>query len=44
MYGQDLLDQVIETIRAAVQLGNKRLAKVLAAMEAEAGATEMEVP
>jgi len=32
MYGQDLLDQVIEMIRAVVQLGNKRLTKVLAAM------------
>jgi len=44
MYGQDLPDQAIDTIRAAAQLGNKRLSKVLAAMAAEAGAAEMEVP
>lgn len=44
MYGQDLPDQAIDTIRVAAQLGNKRLSMVLAAMAAEAGEAEMEVP
>jgi len=44
LYGQDLPDQAVDTIRAAARLGNKKLAKVLAALAAEAGAAEMEVP
>jgi hypothetical protein len=44
LYGQDLPNQAVDTIRAAARLGNKKLAKVLAALAAEAGAAEMEVP
>jgi hypothetical protein len=44
LYGQDLPAQAVDAIRAATRMGNKKLAKVLAAMAAEAGAAEMEVP
>jgi len=43
LYGQDLPDQAVDTIRAAARLGNKKLAKVLAALAKEADAADMEV-
>jgi DNA-binding transcriptional regulator YiaG len=43
LYGQDLPEDAIKAIRAATHMGNKKLAKVLAVMAAEAGAAQMEV-
>lgn len=44
LFGQDLPADAVKAIRAATRMGNKQLSKVLAAMAAEAGAAEMEVP
>lgn len=43
MYEGDLPEQAIKAIRAAIRLGNKKLAKVLAAMAEEAVAVDVEV-
>jgi hypothetical protein len=43
LYADDLLESAIKAIRAATQLGNKKLSQVLAAMVVESGAMEMEV-
>jgi hypothetical protein len=44
MYGDDLPEQAIKAIRAATRLENKELSRALAAIAAELGAAEMEVP
>jgi hypothetical protein len=44
LYGHELPPQAMDAIRSAARMGNKKLAKVLASMAAEAGAMEMEVP
>ena len=44
MFGEDLPEQAVKAIRAATKMGNKELSKALAAMAAEWGAVEMEVP
>ena len=41
--GDDLPEQAIEAIQAATRMGNKKLAKVLAAVAEEADVAEMEV-
>lgn len=43
MYGADLPEEAIKAIRAATRMGNKELAKVLAAMAEEAAAVDVEV-
>lgn len=42
MYDGDLPEQAVQAIRAATKLGNKKLAKVLAAMAEEAGAADVD--
>jgi hypothetical protein len=44
MYGDDLPKQAVKAIRAATRMGNKELSRALAAIAAESGAKEMEVP
>ncbi|XP_066318688.1 uncharacterized protein [Miscanthus floridulus] len=43
MYGDDLPKHAVKAIRAATRMGNKKLAKVLAALAKEADAADMEV-
>jgi hypothetical protein len=43
MYSGDLSEQAVMAIRAATRLGNKKLAKALAAMVEQSDAAEMEV-
>jgi hypothetical protein len=42
MYDGDLPEQAVQAIRVATKLGNKKLAKVLAAMVEEAGAADVD--
>jgi hypothetical protein len=42
MYDDDLPEQAVQAIRVATKLGNKKLAKVLAAMAEEAGAADVD--
>jgi hypothetical protein len=44
MFGQELLEEAIKAIRAAMKMGNKELSEALAAMAAESGVAKMEVP
>jgi hypothetical protein len=44
MFGQDLPEEALKAIQVAVKMDNKELSKALAAMLAESGADEMEVP
>jgi hypothetical protein len=44
MYEDDLPEQAIKVIRVATRLENKELSRALAAIAAELGAAEMEVP
>jgi hypothetical protein len=44
MYAQDLPEQAVEALKAATRLGNKKLSAALAAIAADAGVAEMEVP
>jgi hypothetical protein len=43
-FGQDLPEEALKAIWAAVNMDNKELSKALAAMAAESGADKMEVP
>jgi hypothetical protein len=43
MYGEDLPDNAVQAIRAAMHLGNKELSEALAAIVAESGMAQMEV-
>jgi len=43
MYGDDLPKHAVKAIRAVTRMGNKKLAKVLAALAKEADAADMEV-
>jgi hypothetical protein len=43
MYAGDLPEQAIKAIQAATRMGNKKLAKVLAAMAEKSDAAEMDV-
>jgi hypothetical protein len=43
MYGEDLLDNAVQAIRAATRLGNKELSEALVAIAAESGMAQMEV-
>jgi hypothetical protein len=44
MFGQELPEEAVKAIRAAMKMDNKDLSKALAAMAADSGVAEMEDP